>query len=314
MKQIISLLRLIRWLNLFFIALTQYLVQYTIIKPILAQAQIATTLNDFTFLLLVLSTVLIAAGGYVINDYFDVKIDEVNKPKRIFIDRVIPRRAAMLLHQFLSGSGIIIAIYVAWQAGSLKLALIHPLVAAFLWFYSTGYKRRLLAGNIIVAFLSGFVVLIVAIYEQHLFSLTDSSAVAPAYSIFIITFFYFVFSFLVSFARELVKDMEDIEGDRKYNCKTVPIVFGIEKTKWLTYFLLGLVLTMLIYFQWMQVNGNDFVSALTIFTTLEFPVLITFYLLKKASGPLQFSAVSSVLKIIMFMGIMSMVYFYFIMK
>jgi 4-hydroxybenzoate polyprenyltransferase len=249
----------------------------------------------------------------VINDYFDVKIDEVNKPRRIIIDRVIPRRGAMVLHQILTGSGIVLAAFVAWQAGSLKLALIHPIVAAFLWFYSTSYKRRLFTGNLIIAFLSGFVILIVALYEQHLFSITESVAVAPAYTIFVIVFFYFLFSFFISLSRELVKDMEDIEGDRKYNCRTVPIVYGISKTKISVYLILGLVMVMLIYFQWMQLNGKDFVSALTIFTTLEFPMLVAIYLLKSAAAPKDFSLVSSVLKIVMFMGILSMVYFYIVM-
>src|SRR5262249_23482561 len=121
MTNLLSFLRLIRSVNLLFIALTQCLIQYTIIKPILAQAGKAPTLDDLHFALLVIATVLVAAAGYVINDYFDVQLDEVNKPGRIFIERTVSRRAAMLLHQFLTGIGVLLALYVAWWAGNFKL-------------------------------------------------------------------------------------------------------------------------------------------------------------------------------------------------
>src|SRR5437868_93848 len=168
MKSLIAFLRLIRWLNLFYIALTQYLVQYTVIKPALTKwSRWNTTLDDVHFFLLVLSTILIAAAGYIINDYFDVKMDEVNKPKRIFIDRTIHHRTAILLHQFLTGAGVLLAFYVAWWAGNFKLGFINVIVAAFLWFYSSGFKKRVLIGNVIVAFLSAFVIPIVVLYEKH---------------------------------------------------------------------------------------------------------------------------------------------------
>jgi len=313
MTRLISFFRLIRSVNLFFIVLTQYLVQYTIIKPILAQAGIVPTLNDFHFALLVIATVLVAAAGYVINDYFDVQLDEVNKPRRIFIDRTIQRRSAMLIHQFLTGTGVLLALYVAWRAGNLKLGLIHPIVAGFLWFYSTGYKRRLLIGNILVAFLTALVVIIVGLYEKNLFNPRTIHAAQAASSIIIIVFYYFIFSFLVSLARELVKDMEDIKGDKQFGCRTVPIAIGIEKTKWIVYGILGVVLLLLFYIQSLEISGRDFVSALTIFTTIEFPIFITAYLLSKAHAQKQFSGVSTVLKIVMFMGILSMLYFYFLM-
>jgi 4-hydroxybenzoate polyprenyltransferase len=312
MKSVIAFLRLIRWLNLLYIALTQYLVQYTVIKPILAQARVSTTLNDFHFFLLVLSTVLVAAAGYIINDYFDIKMDEVNKPKRIFIDRTIHHRNAILLHQFLTGTGVLIAFYVAWRAGNFKLGFIHVIVAAFLWFYSSGYKRRVLIGNVMVAFLSAFVILIVVLYEKHLFESTSPGAMNASYTIFIILFFYFVFAFLLSLARELSKDVEDMEGDRLYGSRSVPIVIGIQKTKLIVYSVLSIVTALMIYIQTLQFLGKDFISVYMIFTTLEFPMLITIYLLYKSKVSKDFSAVSSMIKIVMFMGILSMLYFYFL--
>ncbi len=312
MKALVSFLRLIRWINLLYIALTQYLVQYTLIKPILAQAGKTTTLGDLHFLLLVISTVLVAAGGYVINDYFDVKMDEVNKPRRIFIDRTIHHRSAILLHQVLTAAGVSLAFYVAWQAANFKLAFLHMIIAAFLWFYSTGYKRQVLLGNIIIAFLSGIVILLPGLYERNLFIPQNAASVHAAYSIFIILFFYFVFAFILSLARELSKDIQDMEGDRLHGCRTLPIVAGINKSRWIIAGYLSIVLILLTYIQVLQIGGHDMISAYTIFSTLQFPVLITFYLLYIARVSSQFSMVSSLIKITMLMGILSMLYFYFL--
>ena len=314
MNRLISFIRLIRSVNLLYIALTQYLVQYTVIRPILSQAGVKPTLDDFHFFLLVISTLLIAAAGYVINDYFDVKIDSINKPQRIFIDRTIKRRTAMLLHQTMTGAGILIAFYVAWKSGNLKLAFIHPIVAGLLWFYSTGYKRQMLIGNVIVSFLTALVVLIVALYERQLFYPESVMVNRASYTIFIIIFFYFIFAFLISMVRELVKDMEDIEGDARYNCKTLPIVIGIQKTKVVVYAITAVIVALLIYLQVQQARGGDINSVLNLFTTLEVPLGISMYLLYKADSQKQFSLISNVIKIVMFMGILTMVYFYYLMQ
>jgi len=314
MKSVIAFLRLIRAVNLLFVALTQYLVQYAVIRPILAQAGLQPTLDDLHFSLLVIATILVAAAGYVINDYFDVQMDEINKPRRIFIDRTIHRRSAMLLHQILTGSGVLLALYVAWHVGNLKLGFVHAIVAAFLWFYSTGYKRKFLVGTILVSFLTGLVILIVGLYEKNIFQPADAASQRAAYAIIIILFFYFVFSFLISLARELVKDLQDMKGDRLYQSRTVPIIYGIQKTKWMVYGILTVMLAMLIYIQSIEVRGRDFISALTIFTTIEFPACMSIYLLSSAITPRQFSAVSGVIKIVMFMGILSMLYFFLLMR
>lgn len=271
-----------------------------------------TTLDDLHFFLLVLSTLLVAAAGYVINDYFDVKMDEVNKPHRIFIDRTIHHRSAILLHQFLTGAGVLLAFYIAWYAGNLRLGFIHVIIAAFLWFYSSGFKKRVLIGNLMVSYLSAFVILLVVLYEKNLYESSNVIVIHAEYSIFVILFFYFAFAFLLSFARELSKDIEDMEGDRLYGCRTLPIVIGVPRTKWIIFGILGLVVALIIYIQALQYFGRDFISVYMIFTTMEFPMLITFYLLYQSKVSKDFSTVSTMIKIVMFMGILSMLYFYFL--
>jgi 4-hydroxybenzoate polyprenyltransferase len=314
MKKVIAFLRLLRSLNLLFIVLTQYFIQYFVIVPVLAQAGVVASLGPLLFFLLVIATVSVAAAGYIINDYFDVKVDEVNKPGRIFIDRVITRRTAMLLHQVLTGAGVVLAFFVAWKAGNFKLGLIHPIVAAFLWFYSTGYKRKMLLGNVIVAFLTGLVILIVALYERNLFHPATATAQQASYTILVIVSGYFIFAFLVSLARELVKDMEDVRGDLAYGSKTLPTVMGVQKTKILVYAIIALLLGLLVSIQWMEIRGGDYLSALTIFTTIEFPLLAGAWMLAGAKVQDHFHAVSAVIKVVMFMGILSMLHFYLLIR
>ncbi len=169
-------------------------------------------------------------------------------------------------------------------------------------------------GNITVAFLSAFVILIVVLYEKQLFEPANVAILRAASSVLILLSFYFAFAFLLSLARELTKDMQDIEGDRLYGCRTVPIVMGIEKTKWIVYVLLACVMGLLIYIQVIQYSGHDYISLYTLFTTLEFPLLCTFYLLYRANSSKEFSLVSALIKIVMFMGILSLLYFSFLMK
>ncbi len=312
-KNILSFIRLIRSINLFYIALTQYLVQYTIIKPILAQAGVVPTLDHLNFFLLVLSTVLIAAAGYIINDYFDVKIDAINKPGRIFIDRTIKRRTAILLHQIMTGAGVFLGFYVAWKSGNMKLGLIHPIVAGLLWFYSTGHKKaQMLVGNIVVSFLSAFIIPVVALYERELFQPSNANVNAAAYTIFILVFFYFMFAFLISLARELVKDMEDLKGDAEFGCKTLHVIIGIKPTKVVVSVIIGFIICFLLYLQFRQASSGDYISVLHLFTTLEVPLCITLYLLNRADSQKQFSLVSGVIKIVMLMGILTMLYFYYL--
>jgi len=187
-------------------------------------------------------------------------------------------------------------------------------VAGLLWFYSTGYKRQMLIGNVIVSFLTALVVLIVALYERQLFYPESVMVNRASYTIFIIIFFYFIFAFLISMVRELVKDMEDIEGDARYNCKTLPIVIGIQKTKVVVYAITAVIVALLIYLQVQQARGGDINSVLNLFTTLEVPLGISMYLLYKADSQKQFSLISNVIKIVMFMGILTMVYFYYLMQ
>ena len=316
MKLIIAFFRLVRSLNLFFIVLTQALFYYCVIP--FAVRNISHLSNPFLqpklFWLLCLASLLIAAAGYIINDYFDLNIDRVNKPERLVVDTVINRRWAILWHWLLSFTGVIISFYVSWKLNNWVIGLANAGCVFVLMLYSTTFKKKILIGNFIISTLTSWVILVLFLAEWDLNIGAGGGVQSAMGKLFKFAIVYAGFAFIISMVREVVKDIEDMEGDRRYGCRTVPLVIGVQKTKWIVYGILVIVVALLAYIQGIQVKGKDFVSALTIFTTLEFPLLVTGYLLHRAQASRQFGLVSSAIKIVMLMGILSMVYFYFLMN
>ncbi|MDQ3102076.1 MAG: geranylgeranylglycerol-phosphate geranylgeranyltransferase, partial [Bacteroidota bacterium] len=192
------------------------------------------------FILLVLSTVLIAAGGNVINDYFDTRIDRINKPDQVIVGRKVKRRVAMTTHLILSSIGALIGVAVAWRAGMVQLVAIPAFAIAALWLYSTLLKRRLLIGNLTVAVLTALVPLTVGLYEipmlqrsfqgpRTMLIANNSIEMIPVFhELWYWIFSYSMLAFLGTLVRELQKDMADVPGDLAGGCRTVPIVWGMK--------------------------------------------------------------------------------------
>lgn len=314
MRHLRSLMRLIRLVNLLYLAAAQFLVQYTIIRPILAQSHVEPTLDLFHFSVLVISTLFIAAAGYIINDYFDVKVDALNKPSHILIDRTIPRREAILLHLVLSGIGIVMAFWIAWHASNIKLGFIHILVALLLWFYSTNYKRNGLAGNFIIAFLSSLVIILPALYDRQLFYPANELIRRAASTILIILFFYFILLFMLAFMRELVKDVLNAIGDARIGSHSFPVRYGMAVSRNVIYVLQFVFLIAIVYLQQIEWRGDDFSSAIFLFATVELPMIITAYLLWKPEDQKNYLAANFIFRGIMGMALLSMVYFYYLMQ
>lgn len=271
-----SFLRLTRAWNLVIIVFAQYFTAYFLAK--------ADIIRDVSLFLLSLSTVLIAAGGYVINDYYDVKIDFINNPGRVVVGKTIHRRFAILLHIGLSMLGVSIGLMVSW-----KLAAVNIVSVAILWFYSSLLKRLPFIGNVTVALLTGCSIAIV----YFLF---------PVHAGLI--WVYAVFAFFMTLIREVIKDMEDLKGDTTYGCKTLPIVWGIPKTK------AGIYLIMLV-FSMVVVLINYFYVHLP----LIYYVMLLFVPLAWLAGQLfradtkrDYSWLSSFCKVIMLLGILSMTF------
>lgn len=290
----IHFLRLIRWPNLAIIILTQYCLRIFLDFSTYPSLYIP----GINFFLLTLSTVLIAAAGYVINDYFDVRSDLINKPDKVVVGHGIKRRVAMGVHITMSALGILIGFYVFYLAGKWQWGFIHLIVAGLLWFYSTNYKKQFIIGNIIVALLAAIVVIIVGIYEK-----------GPDMKILIS---YAGFAFLTTLIREIIKDMEDMKGDNEVYCYTIPIVIGIPKTKKVVTIINIILISLIAYFQYFLFINGSYNNVLYVTAFIQMPLFFLFYLLYLAETSKQFHNISQLLKVAMVTGILTMVLFYFI--
>lgn len=269
-----AFVRLTRAWNLVIIVFAQYFTAYFLAKD--------NVLTDVRLFLLSLSTVLIAAGGYVINDYYDVKIDIINNPKRVVVGKTIHRRFAILLHIALSIAGVAVGLLVSWQ-----LALVNTLSVMVLWFYSSLFKRLPFIGNLTVALLTGLSIAII------LFIKNDNAGLILVYA---------SFSFFMTLIREVIKDIEDLKGDNTYGCKTLPILWGVARTK---YFLYGTVivfsiLVLIINFLYVKLEIIYFVMLLFV------PLCWLVVQLNRADTKRDFGWLSSFCKVIMLLGILSM--------
>jgi 4-hydroxybenzoate polyprenyltransferase len=274
-------LRLIRIRNLLVILLTQYLTRILLVGP---REEWRMLIADPRMFALSLSTVCIAAAGYIINDYFDVKIDIVNKPERVIIGRFLKRRVAMGAHQFLNVMGVLLGLLVGkW------VFVLNVICVTLLWFYSERYKRAPFIGNLLVSILTALSVLIVTIpypANRHLVMI------------------YALFSFFIALVREIIKDMEDVKGDELHGCRTLPIVWGIRRTKLFLYFLIASFITLL----YMMAHSLDNSTLGWLFTILLIPISWLVYRLAFSDTRREFSRLSSLCKIIMLLGLGTMLW------
>jgi 4-hydroxybenzoate polyprenyltransferase len=320
MKLIPAFFRLIRWPNLVFIVLTQVLFYYCIILPIFNDYSIAPALNQNSFWLLVLASVLIAAAGYIINDYFDINIDRVNKPGRMVVDKLIKRRWAIVWHLVLSAAGILLSLLVSLQMGDIYIFIagfINTVCVGALWLYSTTFKRKLLIGNVIISLLTAWTILILFIANLRSWSFTKLSPdIRQQYELasaklFKMAILYAGFAFIISLIREVVKDMEDMEGDARYGCRTMPIVWGIPVSKVFTGVWLVVLMAVLSIVQFYVLQLGWWLSAIYCIILIVLPLLWLLYKLYKAQVTADYRQQSAVIKAVMLTGILSMAFFYY---
>lgn len=308
-------LRLIRVQNLLFIAFIQFAMQEIIISPILQTYGFENALENSMISLLIIATVLIAAGGYVLNDYFDIKIDSINHPERQIVGNQISRRFAMLFHQVLTGLGILVGLLLAYFARSYSLALIFIIVPGLLWFYSASYKRQFLIGNLVVSFIASLTVLIVGITQlaflQKEFGKLIFETPIPK-QLYSWMGGFAVFAFICTWIREILKDMEDERGDREMECHTMPIKWGVKKTKIFLYFLIVLSIIGLLVVNEFCIYFAGTLTIRYIIIGLIFPFCFLSYLIFKAKSPTDFHQASTLIKVIMLIGVLYSFIFYYL--
>lgn len=307
MNKLTAFLRLVRWPNLIFIAITQCLFFYCIL-PFVFKGISSPGLPSNIFYLLVIASLCIAAAGYIINDYFDLNIDLVNKPSKLIIEKHINRRWAILFHLGLSVLGFLISSYAGYKLRNIYIPFFNLLAIAVLWFYSTTFKQKLLIGNILISLLTAWVILVITIAEYELSRKLDTdSFIVPR--LLKVSFLYAGFAFTISLIREVIKDMEDIQGDIKYGCRTMPIVWGIPVSKvfagvWLVV-LTGAVAALQFY----VIQLGWWLSAIYCVLLIVLPLLWILQQLYRAQIATDFFKLSNAIKVVMFSGIVSMIFF-----
>ncbi|MGN6647928.1 MAG: geranylgeranylglycerol-phosphate geranylgeranyltransferase [Cytophaga sp.] len=280
-KSVFAFLKLIRTFNLIILGFTQYMCRYFIIGG--GHDSILTIAKDWKFFLLVLCTVFVAAAGYIINDYYDIKIDLINKPKRVVLGNVLHRRVAMISHFILNTFACLLALFLGW-----KIFAIIAGTTVLMWFYANQLKRTALVGNLLISVLTGLSVFLPA-FLYHPTEATLS--------------FYACFAFFISLIREIIKDMEDVKGDEEFGCRTLPIVWGIRKTK---IFIYAVSLAFLLSLSYMLFYANT--SIQFYFLVLPGPLFIWLQVqLAKADTSGQFLQLSHLCKWIMVAGVFSMI-------
>ena len=306
---IMAIGRLIRLPNVLILILIQVLLRYCVVSPYVYGTGSAMLSPLVDYVVLIMATLLLAVGGYVINDYFDVKIDSINRPDRMVVSKLITPRNAIMIHMILNGLAILLGFYLAFRIKAISFGFIFPFISGLLWIYSAKYKRVLFWGNFIVSMLSAFVILMVWLYEffyLHLHPGVFANVLPHLGWVSRIILGYAFFAFLTTMIREVIKDMEDYEGDKKYECKTIPVVIGIRSSR---YVVMAMILGTMILLAWTQLilYRLEMMMAFWYFAfTVQIPTL--YMLIKTATAKEQqdFHNLSSICKVIMVAGILSM--------
>jgi 4-hydroxybenzoate polyprenyltransferase len=301
-----AFLRLMRFPNLIIIAVTQYFIRWFILKPLLAFSGFKVQLSSWQFAILVLTTVLLAAAGYIINDYFDRKTDLVNRPGRVIVGRLIKERYAMAFHFIFTIIGLFLGGYLAHSIHKLGLSAVFLLVSAVLWFYSTTYKRQLLVGNIIISLLVGLVPLIVLLFEFPLlinkYKLYILATGVQFNFLVIWVGSYAFFAFIANLIREIVKDIEDFEGDYVFGRQTIPIVWGMKTAKIIIAGLILMTIMSVSYLLFFYLK--DTISLIYIPVFVIIPLLILAIGIFRAGSKQQYHLLSQLIKMVMLTGLL----------
>ncbi len=290
MKRLVDFFKLIRYKNILIISITQVFAYYFLSPDIGADDILSQR-----FLLLVSATFLSAAAGYIINDYMDVKLDMINKPNNVIIGKTISRRWAIFLHSLFN----LLAFVFAWIISYRVAALVFT-CSLLLWMYSQYFKKSYLLGNLLVATMTASTIFILIPFDEK-----TNIIACIAYSLF---------AFFSNLIREIIKDTEDIRGDSKFNAKTLPIQLGVRKTKNILLalqvtFMLGSFGFIFLFPHFSQTSEVNFILFFIYFAIfIELPSIYSLYLMWKSDVKKDFTQLSFISKLIMVLGIISMVF------
>ena len=303
-------MRLVRWSNLLFLGALIWVMEKWVATPVLDAAAFGEQLPWYILLLVGAATVLIAAGGYVINDYFDVKIDRINRPDEVVVTRSVSKPAAMRLSVGLSAAGVVCGIAAAAILRSITIGIVFVVVPGLLWFYSSSYKRLFLIGNLTIALLAGLTPLLVAMANVAVLQLRYETILpytTLAHDLYAWLGGFALFAFLLTWIREIVKDMQDQMGDRELECHSMPVVWGEKWTKVFVTVLIVCTLAIIAHLWWHVLpfpTGWSSLSTRYIVLGVVTPLLGALWLLWAAKIPSDYKTCQQVVKLTMLLGML----------
>lgn len=313
MNKIKSFFRLIRWTNLLMVAIMLLLVYRCLMSPLAYYAVLDVFPNSSAFFLFVMSLVFIVAGGYVINDCFDVETDKINKPNKTLIPNVFSPKEANMFYVVLTFIGLVSGLVSCVMVLNVKFYMLFAiivLIAGLLYSYSSTYKKKLFVGNLIISLLVAIAVFLPYLFEvlylsDNLLMLSTCRDLVKNIVYFVLI--YAVFAFLLTLIREIIKDAEDAEGDGRTHCRTIPVVYGISKTKAILYVLTIFLVLLLSVYELLLLELELFiVSAFIALVILSsFLLIVKIY---KAKECKDFHKLSIFTKLMMLIGLLSMLF------
>jgi len=287
----------IRWKNLLIVVLTQVLIKYVLFKKF----DLSSSLNHVEFSLLVLSSICIAAAGYIINDIHDIKADTINKPNKLFVSKKITETKANNLYILLNSLGMLIGFYLSYMVDKVSFFAIFIIISLLLYNYATLLKKKLLLGNLVVSLVVFLSLVIVPLFD--IVPATNAYNSEQQYEAFYAVFVLACFAFLLTFLREIVKDAEDIKGDRKIQANTFPLRYGLKKTNQLLLILSFVSIIFVTYFAYNLIETKYF-GGIYLIVLVVFPLLYFMNGIRLAKSKKDYHQSSGLLKVIILFGIL----------
>ncbi|AFL82425.1 4-hydroxybenzoate polyprenyltransferase-like prenyltransferase [Aequorivita sublithincola DSM 14238] len=291
-------LNLIRYQNLLFITLVQIFIKYGLFPAF----GVDSTLNTFSFTLLVIATLCIAAAGNIINDIYDVEIDKINKPTKVLIGKKVSESNANPLYIILNVVGVAIGFYLSNSIGKSGFSALFVVFSALLYLYASYLKGMFLVGNLLVSGLVAMSLIIVPLFDLLPAITLENQAVQSA--VFKIVLYYALFAFSINFIREIVKDLQDINGDKKGGMNTLAIALGRKRTMKIVFTLAVIMILGIVIYMYEFLYNQQILMLYFLFAIVA-PLLYFCVKAWDAETPKQYKLLSMLLKIIMFLGICS---------
>jgi 4-hydroxybenzoate polyprenyltransferase len=288
--------------NLIIIALTLLLLRHTLILPFLEAYGQLSSLSNTSYLVMVIATLFIASGGYVINDFYDREIDAINKPGKNLTGTFLSGRSAILLYIGLTVTGTGLSILFGQLAGIRYPVLAFLVCAGLLFFYALSYKKMFLAGNVVIAVLTAITVFFSILFDNSAMILSPVTTVVTGYAFF---------AFMLTLVREIIKDCQDVEGDALYGAKTIAVVGGLKAARITAGILCIVTLGAIIAIQILQQQWEELIPFIYFIIFIQLPLIILAIRMFISREKKDDRINSMISKLIMLSGILSMAVFYY---